>query len=332
MDSLDASLLRGLMRDHTYDFQGIDLRRSTTALARYVGISRNAAGERLATWRKTGFRGMTSVYVNPSLVGRKMEGRFYAVSDSRKLVEFLVHLKGQPGMFLVFETGTGDGTVMLGTVRLVPLRPSKGSKSRGSSLGSSGPAVPVSPCFPITFPRCDGSMRPGDWHLVGELRRDPELDPELLAKRVGLSIRQLRRRLDRLIDSNALFAFPHFDFTKARGSVVVVTVIVRNPESLEGVRGQLAQRCPDWVSAFPSAPTEMLLPPEFRATPARAIQFLAPVRTGQDMPILHRDLVGMDGIVGVHMTTPLRSDEIRSSFDRLIGQRAHGRANRPRAG
>lgn len=317
MDGLDAALLRGLLRNHTFDFPGIDPRRTVTEISSEVGISRNAARERLNAWRTSGFLAGMSAYVNPEFYGLHFVGQYFRIKDTGSIGGIREALGSSKGLFLTYEYGNLVGNdQMLSTLHA--FRNAEEEQAQHQAFQSLSALERVSPPFPVRFPSPKVGLDAFDRRLVVALREKPDSGARQLAKRLGISVKRARRHLDALLDGDALFLLPHFDFTRGRGSVLLVSVFFPADADYQVMLQRIRQMHSDLVQVFPSTSSELILPRGPGEGRLTFIAFLLPVRTGQLAGAVEIGLRKLTHVLSVAVSYPIRSYENKRCFDKLL--------------
>lgn len=123
--------------------------------------------------------------------------------------------------------------------------------------------------------------------------------------------------MNTLLDGDGVFVLPHFDFTKARGSVVLVSILSPDGPETDAVRSAIANEYRDRLPVMPTSRTDLMFPSP-GATPARSTLFMLPVPTGQSAMTLAESIRDWDGVRDVIVSVPMRDDENRPTFDELL--------------
>jgi hypothetical protein len=320
VDAMDCAILRGLMRNHAIDLQGLDPRRSVAEIAEYAGVSRNAAATRLDSWTTSGFLARTSVFPNPDLFGLAFSGRFFQGRGAAGLPAAEDRLQAS-GVALVYEAGA----ISFGDTLVGGIWPAGAAPPSAEAPGSDVPSPdlrPISGPFPVQFPASRVEIRPVDWSIVRECRAHSTVSGPANAERVGMSARNFLRRVGALLDGNGLFFLPHLDFTRARGTVLLLTVVSRKGPPTESVRGAVTERFPERLPVQPIAMSEHLFPRGEGAPELDSTEFMLPVRTAQIGLTIAQEIRTFAGVLDLIVSFPIRNYEDPGAFDALLRGRA----------
>ncbi len=309
------------MRDGVYDFPGVEPRRGATDLADLVGISRNAVRERILQWKESGFLTSMTVFVHPQLVGARFVGQYLIAREIGALEHATQACCRSDRLFLLYEYGALVGrNLMFSTLHAYSSDAEQRAQAELLS-GLNGVALATS-SFPVGFPDLRVALSPLDWRIARAARASSGSNASLIASKLKLSPRTVRRRLDRLLDGNALFYMPNLDFRRSRGSVLLVAVFFRADQSSAQHMGALKGIYPDLVPLNPRAGAELLLPPQADGTRLAYVAVLLPVRSAQSAGEVTQAIQGLPGVREVSVTYPLRAYENVRCFDRLLGPHA----------
>lgn len=214
MDELDAAIFRELHRDRSFLWGGIDIRLGTTALAERLDVDRSTIWARLNAWEEGGFLVGQEVLPNPSLFGAGVAGGDIRVDDPRDKPEVFSSLELVDGVLAWVD--------QLGPWVLVAYaRETAGGLDRCRRLVGELPGVDeASMCIPFRGPESLIEPTDRDWHILAGLRKDPDRPLAEVAEEVGVSRRTLTRRYSQLIETQAIWSFPTFDFSRYEGAAI----------------------------------------------------------------------------------------------------------------
>jgi DNA-binding Lrp family transcriptional regulator len=75
--------------------------------------------------------------------------------------------------------------------------------------------------FLVNHPKAGIELTKADWQIINALRPNPTASYVDVAESLGLSSKTVKRRLDRLVQSNAVYFFPKIDFRRIEGASCV---------------------------------------------------------------------------------------------------------------
>ena len=248
---------------------GFDPRRSAEAIAERLRVSPATVRRRLTAWRTGGFFLGYDVLPHPSLWGGRWSARILEFPDAvtqgqavrpLSLIDGVIQIVPSRNLLLAVYFVDSEAQ---SERRLLQLREIPGPKE-------------VGPEMPFPLQPCTWRMTRSDWRMVRALRRAPEAPLAALALGVGQSQRTVSRRLNSLLDANAVMFDPVLDFSRFSQTVAVVSAILSSPERTEAVRSQIRELSPH---AQPSSgPTVVDADDQ-----ARSVQFLASGRTAAEL-------------------------------------------------
>ncbi|MCI4320562.1 MAG: hypothetical protein L3K23_10630 [Thermoplasmata archaeon] len=316
VDSLDCAILRGLYRNHALDFQGIDPRRSAAEIAEYAGVSRNSIAHRMEAWTTSGFLFRTSVFPNPDLFGLSFGGQFFQVLGAGGVPQMEDRLR-LSGVALVYEAGA----ISYGDTLVGGIWPTRSGQpfGIGSDPEESKPdRRPISKPFPVVFPASTAIPHATDWRIVREVRSNPDNSRRVSAERIGTSARNFLRRLDTLLDGSCIFYLPHLDFTRGRGTVLLLTVVSPWGAGTDAVRAAVTESFPDRLPVQPVAMSQHLFPAPEGGPELDSTEFLLPVQTAQAGLNIAKQVKEFDGVLDLIVTFPIKNYEEPAAFDHLL--------------
>lgn len=223
MDDLDAGIFRELHRDRTFLWGGIDPRIGATELADRLDVDRTTVWSRLKAWEADGFLLGQEVVPNSKLFGAGIGGGAFRVDDPRNKDEVFASLELVDGV-LTWLDQVGPW-VLLGCAR-----ESAKSLERCTRLIGELPGVAeVAECLPFLPPESEIEPTARDWRIIAALREDPKRPLAEVAEEVGVSRRTLTRRYGQLLEAQAVWSFPTFDFSRYRGATLARFAVVLPP-------------------------------------------------------------------------------------------------------
>ena len=90
--------------------------------------------------------------------------------------------------------------------------------------------------YAVNHPRTAVALTSTDWDIIKTMRPNPLMHYSEVAEKLALSSRTVQRRLQRLIESNALFFVPNIDFSRLEGaSCIDVFISYTGSEFKKGI-------------------------------------------------------------------------------------------------
>ncbi len=84
----------------------------------------------------------------------------------------------------------------------------------------------------IPFPECAIELTHPDWRIIKAIQTDPRQSYSVISKKVGMSQKTAKRRLQRMIDDRALSAIPSWNPKALDGAIIAdLVVFYANPGS-----------------------------------------------------------------------------------------------------
>lgn len=256
---LDLAMLRAMYASRGVSISGIDPRLNANRVARQLGVSRARVAARLRAWAEYGFLDRYDVWPNPHLFG--LTGATFDVRVSDRFAKDAV----------VARIGLVPGAVgaidFLGewlAVTCVLPRDAESGRTAALLRGLAGVAE-VGEAVPWAPPESEGTVSPLELRIVRVLRKYPTDSLASIARRVGVSTRTITNRYGRLIDEQAVWFVPAFDFRALAEPVVNLNLQFRSgadrdvfrralarayPRSLEFRRTAFGPALPDTVGSF----------------------------------------------------------------------------------
>jgi len=221
---MDIRILRELTDVPPASPAQTDIRKSMRKVAKNLRLSESAVRERVSKLRKSGFLKGWTPLLNPSLLGLRVSMIWVDVdgaskqSTAKKLqlmpgtVGFLNFLGTLTGMMVFYESPEAFGREL----ELIQ-RVAEPHKLVHSELRFPPPRVkPLRTDYRLLLSLLDGAQK----------------SYKEIAEELGLSSRTVRRRLETLTSSWALFAVPSFDPRKLEGANIACLVLTYDsPES-----------------------------------------------------------------------------------------------------
>lgn len=227
MDGLDAAILRELFRERVLLWGGHDPRLGTRDVAKRLGVDRTTVWSRMRAWKDDGFLVRQEVIPNPFLFGAGIAAGDVRVDDPRRKARAIEDLQLVDGVLSCLDL-VGPYVLVIYALE------SERALDRCTRLVGRLPSIDaVETCVAFEPPKSEMHLAARDWRILQALRQSPERPLTTLAKDLGISRRTLTRRYGELLDSNALWYFPVFDFSRYAGGVMArFMVLLQSSEEL----------------------------------------------------------------------------------------------------
>jgi DNA-binding Lrp family transcriptional regulator len=186
-------------------------RESFRAIARNLGIDELTVRERLQKLRRGGFLKGWRLIFNPNLFGFVNRQLLVDVERSNR-DELVKDLSSMESVFVIVEH---IGPSM--NVGLVA-EDDKSMQEQVRQIHSLIGRMPVG--FSIPFPPANIDLSDSDIEIIRVLSTDPRKKYSVVAKDLKLSTKTVKRRLTRLIEEKAIFAFPSMDPGSLEGAIM----------------------------------------------------------------------------------------------------------------
>lgn len=183
-------------------------RKTYTDVARKLGVDEETVRNRLRHLKESGYLLGWRVVPNPALFGRE---------PKLMLLEFPDQDSKEEG---IRRTGPMDGVIIIanlygGSIILTLFDDGGGVSSK--LVAESNPEARMTALPSMRFPESGFKMTVTDWQIVGMMLRDAERRVADVASNARVSTRTIKRRLDQMMDSSAIYVMPLVDQTKSGG-------------------------------------------------------------------------------------------------------------------
>jgi DNA-binding Lrp family transcriptional regulator len=201
-----------------------NVRKSYVGIARRLGVDEETVRNRLKRMKESGFLIGWRLVPNPALLRRTYAMRLLSFRSAATKERAISELRRAEGVVVV--------TSLYGSDLLVTLFDDAdgASSKRLAALGARrGPLEMRGMGFPST----EFKMTPTDWQIMSSMLRNAERSVAEVAALVKVSVRTVKRRLDKMMANSALFIMPIVDQTKSTGisyQLVVQSREGRKPE------------------------------------------------------------------------------------------------------
>jgi DNA-binding Lrp family transcriptional regulator len=241
VDRLDVRILREMSQGGSVWPAHPGLTASYRGISRKLGVAPGTVRNRVREMIRTGFLGGVSVYVNPNLLGLLGASYGIEVPSSARRSDALERLSRLPGVvFLEIFRGPMVGLALV----------LRSEEEVGPTLSSIDRVAhcPRGIFTRVQHPPCTDVLSQQDWRLASRLMTDRILPYDALAGELGVSVRTLKRRMERLLQSSALLTFPKLDFRCVQGAVTADLLVgYAHRPSREHARSKIMQRLEEWM-------------------------------------------------------------------------------------
>ena len=233
MDQLDIHILRELLQPQPVFPIRPGLDPSYRTMAKVLGVSEGTVRDRVSKMRSSGLVSGSKVFLHPGLLGLQTEMYSAEISPSLEKEEVVAKLRLVEGVVIV-ENHHGS---FMGVNFLFE---DEGSLHRKLQLVRSIAGAKEEIFTRVPFPSCKMPLKLTDWEIIHRLVKGTPASPEQIAGEVGISLRTLKRRVDRLVRGGALYTFPTVDIQRMDGGVQVDALVTydgsgRKLESEQGI-------------------------------------------------------------------------------------------------
>jgi DNA-binding Lrp family transcriptional regulator len=311
-EALDLDILREMYRNGAANLAGIDPRVNATRIARRLKVGRARVAARLKVWSDSGFLQRYDVWLNPALF--RWHGAWIAIQ--------VEHPRRKRELFsrLALVDGAVSGIEFLGpwiSFGLVAPDPASLERTVGLLRGLAGVAA-LEPPQPWRLPEPRRDLTPLDLRIVRALRERPTASLGETARRVGISTRTMTRRYAQLLDHDAVWFVPVFDFRAIAQPVVSVGMNLDGTTSREAVVRQVRSRFPLLLEFENSEIGPQLANDEH-------VLFVLPPSAAH-LEELEEFVASVKGVRGVETNVLVRSLSFPAWFDRHLESLARPRA------
>ncbi|MGA2665344.1 MAG: AsnC family transcriptional regulator [Nitrososphaerales archaeon] len=215
----------GLMMELWGSPERWNARKSYADVARKLGIDEQTVRNRLRRMRESGHLLGWCVFPNPTLLGRTAVSLLLEFDSSSSKEDAITRLRQVKGVASI-ASNYGD------SLEVMVFDDGEGVPSREVEKIDALAKVQGVPS--MRFPRTSQRMTPTDWQIVGLMLRNAERKVSEVAAQLKISSRSVKRRLDGMMDSSAIFVVPMVD--QRRSSGVSYRLIV---ETRDGMRSEV---------------------------------------------------------------------------------------------
>jgi len=225
VDSLDVRICRELFRDRTGPLLQSDFRKSYRSVARKLRVDEVTVRNRIKRFQQSGFLKGWQLIVNPDLLGLRFAQLWFDVRPPSAKDDLIRKLSLMQGVLAVSDSyGSSLSLVMMYEGEFSAKKEFEliASMSNAQSLVRAN----------IPFPGCAIELTHTDWRIIKALQTDPRQSYSVISRKVGMSQKTVKRRLQRMIEERALFVIPSWDPKALDGAIIAdLVVFYANPGS-----------------------------------------------------------------------------------------------------
>lgn len=248
MDALDVRILSKVVSDQTGSPINWNFRRSVRSIAREVGADEGTVRNRVRKLLQSGFVSDLRLLVNPRLTGGRDALVWFDLPPRLSKNELVAQLRLLPGVVVI--------AVFHGSFLFLSFRYGRESSREGQvELMRRLARVERVEAGRVLYPDCKIRLSSSDWAVIKAVQKDPRRTYKSVATEVGLSSRTVKRKLQRMMEGNAVFGFPAFDPNKLKGSIWALLLVTCLAEHREELNHRLLAAFGEYVwSIVPSIP------------------------------------------------------------------------------
>lgn len=194
-----------------------DLALTSTQIAKGLGVGERAVRDRVKKMMASGFLKPPPLFLNPEITGRLVGALSFDVPSAETRAQVVQRLEMMDGIIVAMSHVGG----LLGVVFYYDVRSLERRRGFISRL------VGLEECAftEVPFPAFGMRLSKTDWKILLGLRTNTDRSYKGLAEELRLSERTVKRRLDRLIKGNGVYAFPSAD-PKFLSQAVLASLVI----------------------------------------------------------------------------------------------------------
>ena len=225
MDALDLKIVRTMgFRPYGPRPQAVDHLKPSYIAAK-LGVEPETVKARLARMEKSGFIRFYQVYPNFRHLGLDATAYLFRVPDDDRKAAAIARIEPIDGLVEVHN--------FLGPEMCVDLshrNPTELSKKLRLLADFTGDAAPVR-FYERHMPAVASALSPLDWRILKALRYHARRPLAEVAEEVGVSVRTVRRRFDRMAAEGSFFIVPAVDPGRAPGVLLYELLFYTTPDA-----------------------------------------------------------------------------------------------------
>ena len=222
---MDVRVCRELFRDRTGPVLQSDFRRSYRSMARKLRVDEVTIRNRIKRFQQSGFLKGWQLFVNPRLLGVRLAQLWFDVRPPSAKDELIRKLSLMHGVLAISDSYGSSLTLVIMYGGEISAKKEFELIARMSNAESMVRAN-------IPFPECAIELTHPDWRIIKAIQTDPRQSYSVISKKVGMSQKTAKRRLQRMIDDRALSAIPSWNPKALDGAIIAdLVVFYANPGS-----------------------------------------------------------------------------------------------------
>lgn len=220
MESLDARIIRELTGpEGSYQW---NVRQSLSKIARKLAVDEETVRRRIKRLEDSGLLKGSELIVNPYLIGREPVRMLLKTPYSERSKQKAVgQVQLVDGVLLIVDMQGNSLQVLMFCESEEAI--SRRTRLVSSILDSKDPVV-LRNLEGLGFLQSRLKLLKTDWLILKSLRKDPRKSTNRVAHDIGASRRTVERRINAMVENNAIFHMFNIDFRKSEG--VTCSVIV----------------------------------------------------------------------------------------------------------
>lgn len=235
MDKLDIRIYREFFHARTGPPLGSDIRKSYRGISRKLRIDEVTVRNRIGKLRASGFLKGWRAVVNPSLLGVKWVQLWLDVRPPCDKAELIKKIASMGGVLTISDYYGSALTIIL--LRENEVHVKEQFELIKNMAHSENPKY-----ADIPFPQCAIKLKQTDWEIIKAIQEDTLQSYPLISRKVGVSSKTVKRRLERMIDGNALFLIPSLNPRALDGAILMdLVVFYTSPESKREVDSRIVR-------------------------------------------------------------------------------------------
>jgi DNA-binding Lrp family transcriptional regulator len=232
MDKLDIKIIREIYQGPPISLFRQGPRESFRTMGRKLGVTDATIRERVERLTRSGLLKEGPLLLNPDLLGLNLGVLSIDIESSTPEKELVEKLSLIDGVVLV-QTHVGS------LVGIAFYYEDDKSLRRKVDLISKIAGARDAKFTRMPFPKCSVSLTTTDWRIISTIRRNLKSHEEI-SKEMRLSSRTVRRRMAKMVESGAMFAFPSTNVAAIREAVMADLVVeYDSPKTRHKVDGML---------------------------------------------------------------------------------------------
>lgn len=295
MDATDLRIIRCMYPDGVWVPWGVDPRVTPGEIGRRIGLGRIAVWSRIRHWIREGFFRPYEVRPSYRLLGVGLNQAHLHVSDpvdAENVMDELELVDGVTSAWVGFGDTYSSESVERVSAYFVDDR-AEDVERRMRVFRRLADRRRVDGPYAFDPPRVELTPTSLDWRIIAALHANPRASLTRVAEGLGITLKTLVRRRDRLLDERALWYHPRFDW--GLHPSVALRFICADPGERPRILRTIEAR---FESCLPLSTDEIGYPREALAA-ASFLGVRVPARSADAMQDLMIDLAKIPGVVRV---------------------------------